>query len=99
MVNGNYSWFWITADQCIIEQKVLLYGLIITASVATKTVVSIYDGVNSNGKIIGTFRVSADDSESFTFSKPIKCNYGLYFDVDDNLTGVLVVYEILKPQG
>ncbi len=99
MLNNNWSSYWLTADINLIEQKVEVCGVIITASTSTKTVVSLYDGVNADGRLLGTFRVAADDSEAFIFPYPIPCNRGIFLDVDANLTGVMIFYRPLKPQG
>ena len=98
MENDCYSSYWVTAGLCIIEQQAELAGVIITSSAATKTVVSLYDGVNSNGKLLGTYRVAADSTISVIFYENIILNYGLYVDVDANITGVQVFYKPIKRQ-
>ena len=99
MENTYYANFWVTGDICLIEQKVEVAGVIITSSTSTKCVVSLYDGVNSNGKLLGTFRVAADTSIPFNFPQIILCNSGLYIDIDANTTGVMVFYRPIKPEG
>jgi len=96
-MKDNWSSYWVTADINLIEQSVEVAGVIITASTSTKAVVSLYDGVNSSGRLLGTFRVTADDSETFNFPQPIPCTRGLYIDIDANTTGVMVFYRPIKP--
>ncbi len=96
MKSDNWSSYWVTADIDLIEQSVEVAGIIITATVATKAVVSLYDGVNSSGRLLGTFRVAADDTKPFLFPQPIPCTRGLFIDIDANTTGVTVFYRPLK---
>ncbi len=96
MENDNFSSYYLTADVDLIEQSVEIAGVIITASEGTKTVVSIYDGVNSSGRLLGTFRVAADSSQVFNFPQIIPCVRGFYVDVDANITGVMVFYRPIK---
>ena len=98
MLSENWSSYWITADINLIEQSVEVAGVIITASTSTKCVVSLYDGVNSSGRLLGTYRVTADDTEAFLFPQPIPCTRGLYIDIDANTTGVMVFYRPIKEQ-
>ena len=96
-MKDNWSSYWVTADIDLIEQSVEVQGVIITASTSTKAVVSLYDGVNSSGRLLGTFRCAADDSETFLFPQPISCTRGIYVDIDDGTTGVMVFYKPIKP--
>ncbi len=98
-MKDNWSSYWVTADIDLIEQSVEVAGVIITASTSTKCVVSLYDGVNSSGRLLGTYRVPADTNVVFNFPQPIPCTRGLYVDIDANTTGVMVFYRPLKPQG
>ncbi len=96
MLKDNWSSYWVTADIDLIEQSVEVAGIIITSSTSTKTVVSLYDGVNSSGRLLGTFRVAADESKVFNFPQPIPCTRGLFIDIDANTTGVMVFYRPIK---
>ena len=97
-MENNWSSYWVTADIDLIEQSVEVAGVIITASTSTKTVVSLYDGVNSSGRLLGTFRVATDGTLPFAFPQPIPCTRGLFIDIDANTTGVMVFYRPIKPQ-
>lgn len=96
MKTDNWSSYWLDADINLIEQSVEVQGVIITASTSTKCVVSLYDGVNSNGRLLGTFRVAADGSQVFLFPQPIPCTRGLFIDIDASTTGVMVFYKPFK---
>ncbi len=96
MLKDNWSSYWVTADIDLIEQSVEVAGVIITASTSTKAVVSLYDGVNSSGRLLGTYRVAADDTKPFLFPYPIPCTRGLFVDIDANTTGVQVFYRPIK---
>lgn len=96
MNTNEWATFWATADICIIERKVEVWGVMITSSTSTNCIVSLYDGVNSNGKLLGTFRVSGDDSEVFNFPQPFTVDHGLYIDMDANTTGVQIFYRPLS---
>jgi len=96
MLSDNWSSYWLTADVNLIEQSVEVAGVIITASTSTNCVVSIYDGINSSGRLLGTFRVSGDDTQVFIFPKEIPCTRGLFIDIDANTTGVMVFYRPIK---
>jgi hypothetical protein len=93
---SDWSSYWLTADVNLIEQSVEIAGVMITASASTKTVVSIYDGVNSSGRLLATYRVAADTSKTFKFPQVIPCTRGFYVDVDANVTGVMVFYRPVK---
>ena len=93
MNNEKWATFLVTADICLIEQAVEVAGIIITASEANACAVAIYDGVNTNGKLFGYFRVPANNSKNFKFAQPVTCNYGLYIDIDANTNSVMVIYK------
>ena len=96
MENNKWATYWVTADIDLIEQSVEVQGVIITASTSTKCVISLYDGVNSSGRLLGTFRVAADGSQVFLFPQPIPCTRGLFIDIDTSTTGVIVFYRPFK---
>lgn len=91
-----WSSVWLTRDVCQYRGQIEVAGVIITASEGTKTVVTLRNGDNSTSPIIVTLRVAADGSTPFSFFSPIYCYNGIFADVDDNTTGVMVVYRPIK---
>ena len=95
-MKDNWSSYWLTADINLIEQSVEVAGVIITSSTSTGAVVSLYDGINSSGRLKGTYRVSGDSTKVIKFPKPIPYTRGIYIDIDANTTGVEVFYRPMK---
>lgn len=91
-----YAYAWLSKDTCFMRGPLALSGVIITSSTTTKTVVTLRNGNSSTAPIIVTLRISGDDSEQFNFFEPLRITDGLYCDIDNATTGVMVVYKVLR---
>lgn len=87
------GWQAITADTLISAKPVILYGLIVTATIGAAAVATFYDGVNAAAR--RRFRVNADFSTSqpVSFGPGILMQYGLFVTLDANTLEVLVLYD------
>jgi len=93
------SWRWFTFDAIATENPCILVYIILTAK-ANATFVSLYDGVNADGKLIATIETTANQSRPFSFHGHIWCKHGLYVDLDGDALGVLVCWhEVPKSLG
>lgn len=88
-INYGIASSWLTADQLVNEGRTYLYGLVVNAS-ADGGVVTLYDGHNTNGRLIGVFDGFAAGVNSISFPRPLCLETGLYVDVGSNVTGILV---------
>lgn len=98
MKNGIIKWahIWLTHDVCLYKYPCLIASVIITASVGTKSVVTLRDGTSKSSPVIATFRTPADNTKSFNFAKGIYFDDGVFIDVDGNTTGVMVTWRPVK---
>jgi len=90
------AWDWVTADQIVSHGPCeLLYAHLIPKSAATATS-TIYDGVNTNGDIIASFRTAESRACEIAPPEPIKCLKGIYVDVAAQTKGIFVMWRPLR---
>lgn len=82
---------WLTADQLVNEGRTLLCQLIVNAS-ADGGSVTIYDGLNANGDLVGVFDGLAAGCNPIAFGRGVCLTRGLFVDIGSNITGVTVIY-------
>lgn len=96
MENDRWSMIWLTLDHAFLRGPIEVACIIITSSDQTEAEVSLRRGTNSADSIMGTFKISGEDSEAFPFVKPVYFDNGLFVDVDANTTGVIIIYRFVK---
>jgi hypothetical protein len=93
-VSKQYSWAWVTADQCLCHVECELLYAFITPS-AAEAEVYIYDGENTNGDKIFKFVTASKNTRPFAPKVPVYCRRGLYVDIVKNTEGVFVQWRVL----
>ena len=92
----EYSWKWVTADELLEKLSCeLLYAELVPDAQGSSTAV-IYNGENTNGQIVISFRGNGGYHTAFKPSKPVYCRRGLYVDVVANVRGILVQWRVLE---
>ena len=82
---------WITAAEVLCATPCeLIYAYLVPSAAAAA--VTLYDGLDTEGKIIATLEQAAKTSIAFDPPEPILCSQGLYAGSFTNVTGILVVY-------
>ena len=87
--------FYTETDRLITDQSVRLKNIIITPDAGTVADVTIYNGRDTNGESIGTFRTGSGITLPLLFEGGMLCDRGIYVDVGSNVTGVLIVWEYI----
>jgi hypothetical protein len=94
MESKEYSWEWVTYDQCLRHKECeLVYAYLVPTAQAGDSV--IYDGENTSGRPIATLRSAVATGHAFKPKEPIYCRRGLFVDVGDSVTGILVQWRNL----
>lgn len=94
----EYQWEWVTASMIISRGPCELVSVFLVPSAAT-TNSAIYDGVDTQGKLIGTLVAAVAAPWQFSARVPLYCRQGLYVVVGDNVTGILVQWRELGRRG
>ena len=91
----EYSWKWVTADELLSHGACeLLYALFIPSDAATATAI-VYNGENTSGDIVVSFRGAESRQSVFSPKAPVYCRRGLYVDCGSNTRGVFVQWREL----
>ena len=85
----EYAWKWVTADELLSKVACDLHQVIFSGSTKGSHI-TIYNGENTNGELIGVFEAQASPSLPIKFDPPIYCRRGLYIDVYSYFQGCLV---------
>lgn len=94
MESKEYSWAWVTVDQCLRQGACELLAAYLVPSGAT-TDSALYDGENTSGKLIATLVQAVVTNLPFEPPVPIYCRRGLFVDVGTSVTGILVIWRNL----
>ena len=99
MNSKEYSWKWVTQDELLSHGPCeLLYAQLIPQSAATATS-TLYDGENTKGDIISSFRTAESRPCEIDPPVPIYCRRGLYIDIAAQTKGIFVQWRELGPKG
>ncbi len=83
----------VTADTLVYEKGCLLQALTLLVS-TTGGDIAVYDGQDANsGRLIGTFKATANVSNCITFGGGIRCERGLFVDVGSNVSEALLCFD------
>lgn len=86
---------WITAAEILSATPCeLIYAYLVPSAAAAAA--TLYDGLDTEGKVIATLEQAAKTSIPFDPPQPLLCNQGLYAGSFTNVTGILVVYRPLN---
>ena len=86
---------WITAAEVLSAAPCELIYAYLTPSAASAKA-TIYDGMDTEGKVIAILEQQSVTSIPFDPPEPILCSQGLYVGSFTNVTGILVVYRPLN---
>lgn len=94
----EYSWKFITADECLSHRAC---ELCCTYQVPNKpnSEVDIYDGENTNGDRITRVETSSQCCLSFCPKEPVYCRRGLYINIIKGTLGIFVQWRELGHKG
>lgn len=90
----DYNWFNTSVDARVTEEDCWLIGLVVTNDGTNAAGdVTLYEGVNTNGRKIGKFTAERYVSRPIFFPLPgLRCSRGIYIDVGSNVDNVLIVW-------
>lgn len=94
MEKEKISWKWVTASQILSKKGCTLLDAVLVASSAGSATTTLYDGVNTTGKVIVTLSAVASDMGHLEVAVGIPLENGLYVDVGSNVVGVLVLWSL-----
>lgn len=93
-VRKGISYKYLTGSGIVCTKPSVLLGIVMRVSV-TGASLAIYDGVNTAANRM-VDRPDAASSASNTINYfGLRCNYGIYIDFGNNVTSVLVAYDII----
>lgn len=92
-MNNMTGHFYTSVDRLIAVKPVKLKSVIITPDAGTVADVTVYNGRDTNGESLGTFRTGSGITLPVSFEDGMPCDRGIYIDVGSNVTGVLIVWE------
>lgn len=94
MESKEYSWAWVTSDQCLRHGECELIAAYLVPSGAT-TDSALYDGESAAELPIIILKAEVIRTLPFEPPVPIYCRRGLYVDVGTSVTGILVIWRNL----
>ena len=95
MESTKYKWQWITLDTLLSTGPCeLIFAELVPDAAGTATAV-IYDGQNTSGDIVISFRGNGGYHTPFKPKKPVYCRKGLYVDITANIRGIFVQWRYL----
>ena len=94
MESKQYSWKWVTATELLSHGACeLIYARTMSAGAEADTY--LYDGENTNGKVIVEFENGVLNGQEFRPKVPVYCRGGLYFVKGTNTIGIFVQWREL----
>lgn len=90
------AWRWGVNDQVISRIPCKLWGVVLTGDGAGVADITLRDGHSTTGDVILTLKAVQNGSEVVIFEKPIKTVKGLFLDVGSNVTGALVLWDLIE---
>ena len=95
----EYSWKWVTADEVLSKVACDFIGSHHVPSTAGTSTIDIYDGENTNGRVIIKCRTAESRATAFHPPAPVYCRRGLYIDIKASCLGVFVMWRELGSKG
>lgn len=90
MESEQYKWQWVTIDTLLSEMPCELVSAHLVPDAAGTSTAIIYNGDNTHGEIVMSFRGNGGYHTPFQPPKPVYCGNGLYVDITANVRGILV---------
>lgn len=89
------AWQWVTADRIVSHEPCeLLFAYLVPSAAGADA--SLYDGYSTGGKLIATLEQAAKTSHPFRPPEPVFCAQGLFADIGTSVTGLFVMYRVIK---
>lgn len=99
MDSKEYSWKWVTQDEILSKGPCeFLYLHLIPSSAATSTA-TLYDGQDTNGKIITDIRIATSRACELEPPVPVYCAQGLFIDMKATIKGAFIQWRELGKKG
>ena len=92
------DWRWIVSAEKVSQRPCRVRGLVVTPSAATASM-TVYDGEGEGDPVILTVALVTANSLPIDLGEGLPSNRGLYIGNFTNITGVLVLYEVLERKG
>jgi len=89
VIGYNY----LTADQRVSDRKITLYRVIVTPTSAGIGTATLRNGANTSAEVFLPIRTPSAVTLDLDFGPGVTLDRGLYIDVGDRITGILVVWE------
>ena len=86
----EYAWKWITASELLCRSACDFLSAHLVPDAAGTATATIYDGEDTNGKIIMRCRTAVSRHCDFDPVIPVYCRRGLYVEIITNTRGILV---------
>ena len=97
MGSKDYTWKFVTASELLSRRPCELCSIILSCEGGACHAV-VYDGHNTNGKVIINFKSLEKRAQQIPLHDHIYCNEGLYVYLDDDVRGLFVMWREI-PQG
>jgi len=94
----DYSWQYFTGSNVVATREAELVGVYLVPSAAAADV-TIYNGQSNTGDIIAVVEEATKSTHEFEPPVPIYCRKGIYLVIGTNVTGCLVQWRNLTPEG
>lgn len=95
MDHRDVAWEWVTGTKLLSTGPCELLSAYLVVSAAS-TDSYLYEGTNTNGRIIVTLEASFPTGGQFRPAEPVYCRNGLYAVVGTNVTGIFVQWRELR---
>jgi hypothetical protein len=90
----------VTADRQLVDQVAVYHGGHLLASSGGAATVDIYDGLDTDGDLIDSFRAATSTPDSSLLEPGIAIRRGLYVNLGDNVTSFVLFYEpVTQPKA
>ena len=90
MESEKYSWIWVTKNTLLSTSACELISAHLVPDAAGTSTAIIYNGQNTHGEIIISFRGNGGYHTPFQPPVPVYCRGGLYVVITSNVRGILV---------
>lgn len=84
---------YLTADQKVCDRKITLYRVILTPTSAGIGTATLRNGATTSAEVFLPIRTPSGVTMDLNFGPGIPLDRGLYIDVGDRITGILVIWE------
>ena len=90
--DDTVRWENVTYDLCLTTKKTVLYQVVLTDDGVGVADVTVYDGINTGGRVVSIVRTLQNATLQINFEGGIVLQQGLFVDVGSNVGSCLVRY-------